>query len=147
MWAFHFVQCLIQRAPFYASSDVRQCYMLVKKALYRRGVKKVILILHSQSGIEGGIILDWLLDEVPQDLLQCLEVYIFSCLENHVNNPCRSTVPSAAIIGFPNARWWHIWTSTSALSHIYANAYNFATRWGVLNFTKMRPKDSLETFS
>jgi hypothetical protein len=63
---FDLVQCLIQRALLYATSDIRECYVLVKKALYRPGVKMVVLILHSQGGIEGGMILDWLLDEVPQ---------------------------------------------------------------------------------
>lgn len=144
---FDLVQCLIQRALLYATSDVRQCYVLVKKALYRRGVKKVVLILHSQGGIEGGMILDWLLDEVPQDLLQYLEVYTFGCLANHFSNPCRSTAPPAATTGFSA----HEEVASEdihgrAISHIehYANAYDFASRWGVLNFTKAKPEDPLE---
>lgn len=144
---FDLVQCLIQRALLYATSDIRQCYVLVKKALYRRGVKKVVLILHSQGGIEGGMILDWLLNEVPQDLLQYLEVYTFGCLANHFSNPCRSITPSAATTEF-SAREGVAFEDIHgrAISHIehYANAYDFASRWGVLNFTKAKPKDPLE---
>ncbi|PON28990.1 hypothetical protein TGAM01_v202098 [Trichoderma gamsii] len=144
---FDLVQCLIQRALLYATSDIRQCYVLVKKALYRQGVKKVILILHSQGGIEGGMILDWLLDEVPQDLLQYLEVYTFGCLANHFSNPYRSITPSAATAEF-SAREVVAFEDIHgrAISHIehYANAYDFASRWGVLNFTKAKPKDPLE---
>jgi hypothetical protein len=33
------------------------------------------------------MIIDWLLQEVPQDLLAKLEVYTFGCAANHFNNP------------------------------------------------------------
>lgn len=107
--------------------------MLVKKALYRPGIKKVVLILHSQGGIEGGMILDWLLDEVPQSLLQYLEVYTFGCLANHFSNPSRDTAAHEKIHG----------RAISYIEH-YANAYDFASRWGVLNFTRVRPENHLE---
>ncbi|KAH7127273.1 hypothetical protein EDB81DRAFT_907421 [Dactylonectria macrodidyma] len=144
---FALVQCLIQRALLYATSDVRQCYVLVRKAFYWRGVKKVVLILHSQGGLEGGMILDWLLDEVPQDLLQYLEVYTFGCLANHFSNPCCSTALPAATTGFSAleevASEDIHGRAISRIEH-YANVYDFASRWGVLNFTKAKPEGPLE---
>lgn len=64
--------------------------MEVKKALYDENNTKVIFILHSQGGIEGSAIIDWLLQELPQNLLSKLEVYAFGNAANHFNNPFRS---------------------------------------------------------
>jgi hypothetical protein len=118
---FDLIQCLIQRALLYATQDVRECYILVKNALLDDQKKKVIFILHSQGGIEGGLIIDWLLDEMPLDKLQKLEVYTFGNLANHFSNPCRGNDPSSPVIP-------HI-------EH-YVNEKDFACRFGVLNFTR-----------
>ncbi|KAG4436491.1 hypothetical protein IFR05_008032 [Cadophora sp. M221] len=84
---FDVLQCLLQRNFTYATQDVRDCYSIVKSTLYQPHLTKVIFILHSQGGIEGGLIIDWLLQEVPQDLLAKLEVYTFGNAANHFNNP------------------------------------------------------------
>lgn len=84
---FDVIQCLIQRNFNYATQDVRDCYKIVKETLYQPNLTKVVFILHSQGGIEGGMIIDWLLQEVPQDLLAKLEVYTFGNAANHFNNP------------------------------------------------------------
>jgi hypothetical protein len=86
---FDCVECLIQRNLQYATSDIRKAYSIVKKTLYQDQYKKVVFILHSQGGIEGGLVLDWLLQELPQDLLSKLEVYTFGNAANHFNNPHR----------------------------------------------------------
>ncbi|KAL2133537.1 hypothetical protein VTI74DRAFT_8759 [Chaetomium olivicolor] len=83
------VECLIQRNWGYATKDVRVCYQIIKQKLYNPQYSKVIFILHSQGGIEGSLILDWLLQELPQDLLSKLEVYTFGNAANHFNNPHR----------------------------------------------------------
>ncbi|KAM0248027.1 hypothetical protein ACHAQJ_009632, partial [Trichoderma viride] len=142
---FDLVQCLIQRALLYATSDIRECYVLVKKALYRPGVKKVVLILHSQGGIEGGMILDWLLDEVPQDLLQIMEIYTFGCLANHFSNPARSSTTSAtgSQVSQTTAQEANTQRAIPHIEH-YANTYDFASRWGVLNFTQIKSVAHLE---
>jgi hypothetical protein len=143
---FDIIQCLIQRSLLLATSDVRECYVLVKEALYRKGVKKVVLILHSQGAIEGGMIVDWLLNEVPQDLLQYLEVYTFGSIANHFNNPYRnvashaassSSLPNRESSGRPHIR---------AISHVehYANSYDFASRFGVIHFIQQAPKNHLQ---
>lgn len=84
---FDLIECLIQRCFSYATGDIREAYPLVKEALLDPSCEKVVLILHSQGGIEGGLIIDWLLDALPQDLLQHLEVYTFANAANHFNNP------------------------------------------------------------
>jgi hypothetical protein len=76
----------------YATTDVRITYKVLKDVLYDPTKTKVILVLHSQGGIEGGMVLDWLLQEIPQDLLAKLEVYTFGNAANHFNNPHRHIV-------------------------------------------------------
>ncbi|KAI0157105.1 hypothetical protein GGR52DRAFT_582915 [Hypoxylon sp. FL1284] len=86
---FDVVECLIQRNFGYATGDVRAAYKILREKLYNPKYSKVIFILHSQGGIEGGLVLDWLLQELPQDLLAKLEVYTFGNASNHFNNPHR----------------------------------------------------------
>lgn len=86
---FDLIECLIQRNFSYATSDVRVIYKILKKIIYDPSKTKVVLILHSQGAIEGGLVLDWLLQEIPQDLLSKLEVYTFGNAANHFNNPHR----------------------------------------------------------
>jgi hypothetical protein len=144
---FDVIQCLIQRALLYSNSDIRQCHVLIKKALYAPGIKKVILILHSQGGIEGGMILDWLYDEVPHDLLKQLEVYTFGNAANHFNNPYRDHVSSVAA-GASSKSWPEHRRAVNqrAIAHMehYTNSKDFVSRWGVLHFTRKIPEDGLE---
>ncbi|KAM5349730.1 hypothetical protein ACJ41O_006235 [Fusarium nematophilum] len=130
---FDLVQCLIQRALLYATQDVRDLYLLVKAALLNPDKKKVVLILHSQGGIEGGMIVDWLLDEMPAETLQKLEIYTFGNLANHFSNPSRGEHPET---GKP----------VPAIPHIehYANDSDFACRFGVLNFARHAKKKGYE---
>ncbi|KAK3319842.1 hypothetical protein B0T19DRAFT_361541 [Cercophora scortea] len=86
---FDVIECLIQRNLGVATTDVRVCYRIIKEKLYNPQYTKVIFILHSQGAIEGSLILDWLLQELPQDLLSKLEVYTFGNAANHFNNPHR----------------------------------------------------------
>lgn len=53
----------IQRNLQYATNDIRQAYVSIKAALYDEKIKKVVFILHSQGGLEGSMIVDWLLAE------------------------------------------------------------------------------------
>lgn len=89
---FDVIECLIQRNLGYATHDTRVCYGIVKEKLYDPNLSRVVLILHSQGGIEGGLIVDWILQELPQDLLSKLEVYTFGNAANHFNNPHRHIV-------------------------------------------------------
>jgi hypothetical protein len=99
---------------------------------------KVVLIVHSQGGIEGGLIVDWLLDELPQGLLRKLEIYTFGNAANHFNNPYRA---------FPDAQKDEATTQNrqpsaeydNTILHIehYANSKDFVSLWGVLNFTSI----------
>ncbi|KAH8744182.1 hypothetical protein F5882DRAFT_455079 [Hyaloscypha sp. PMI_1271] len=140
---FDTIQCLIQRSLLYATQDVRDCYVLIKKAIYRPDVKKVIVILHSQGAIEGSMILDWLLNEVPQNLLSQLEVYTFGNAANHFNNPYHDEGSSiAASSGFTHSPQ----KFNRVIAHLehYGNSKDFVSRWGVLNYTQAIPKDRFE---
>ncbi|KAG6357040.1 hypothetical protein INS49_014916 [Diaporthe citri] len=92
---FDLLECIVQRTFGYATKDIRRCYVEVKKALSDEKNTKVVFILHSQGGIEGGAIIDWLLQELPQNLLSKLEVYTFGNAANHFNNPFRSAAAEA----------------------------------------------------
>lgn len=99
---FDVVECLIQRNFGYATGDIRAAYKIVKEKLYNPQYSKVVFILHSQGGIEGGLVLDWLLQELPQDLLAKLEVYTFGNASNHFNNPHRHADSQEVERKFPN---------------------------------------------
>jgi hypothetical protein len=49
------------------------------------------------------MIIDWLLQELPQDLLAKLEVYTFGCAANHFNNPHLHLISQHAALSKPNA--------------------------------------------
>ncbi|KAK0725340.1 hypothetical protein B0H67DRAFT_482592 [Lasiosphaeris hirsuta] len=100
---FDVVECLVQRNLGYATTDVRVCYRIIKEKLYNPRYSKVVFILHSQGAIEGSLILDWLLQELPQDLLSKLEVYTFGNAANHFNNPHRHVRSQDAALRNPVA--------------------------------------------
>lgn len=89
---FDIIECLVQRNLNYATCGTRVCYRILKQKLYDPKITKIILILHSQGGIEGGLVVDWILQELPQDLLGKLEVYTFGNAANHFNNPHRHVI-------------------------------------------------------
>lgn len=60
---FDLLQCILERDFLYATTDIRRSYVTIKASVLDPKHKKVVLILHSQGGIEGGMILDWLLTE------------------------------------------------------------------------------------
>ncbi|KAF2498374.1 hypothetical protein BU16DRAFT_579510 [Lophium mytilinum] len=132
---FDLIQCVIERDFCYSTDDIRRSYALIKEKLLDARFKKVVLILHSQGGIEGAMILDWLLAEVPQDILQQLEIYTFGNASNHFNNPHRSysSMHNAELRKGSNP-------GDKAVRHIehYANSGDFVACWGVLSFRNMR---------
>lgn len=131
---FDVIQCLIQRDFSYATQDIRDAYPYIKKALLNPQYDKIVLILHSQGGIEGGLIIDWLLDEMPSDILHQLEVYTFGNAANHFNNPHRtvSKLQEDSTTDSEPAREQDR-KSIGYIEH-YANSKDFVSVWGVLNF-------------
>lgn len=111
---FDIIECLIQRNLNYATCDTRVCYRIVKEKLYSAKIRKVILILHSQGGIEGGLAVDWMLQELPQDLLGKLEVYTFGNAANHFHNPHRHVVSQQLAKLDPTST---IETTTTTITH------------------------------
>lgn len=133
---FDVIECVMQRCFDYSTGDIREAYPLVKNALLSTEHDRVILILHSQGGIEGGLIIDWLLDEMPQESLRKLEVYTFGNAANHFNNPLRSLRqrprPYRQVPQYTEA-------DDRCIRHIehYANSKDFISLWGVLNFANI----------
>ncbi len=124
---FDLIECLIQRDSCYATADIRTGYHQVKKSLLDEKNKKVVLLLHSQGGIEGGAILDWLLDDLPVHVLGKLEIYTFASAANHWNNPSRHHNAS-------NQEG-----AVGVIKHVehYTNSGDFVSRFGILGFIRM----------
>ncbi|KAI9372603.1 hypothetical protein BJX61DRAFT_542545 [Aspergillus egyptiacus] len=134
---FDFIQCIIQRDFSYATQDVRDAYALARAALLNQKYTKVVMIVHSQGGIEGGLIADWLLNEIPQGLLRKLEIYTFANPANHFNNPYRAVpeAPKSPEQPKPQSHKANLEENDTIL-HIehYANSGDLVSVIGVLNF-------------
>lgn len=113
---FDVFECLVQRNFSYATGDIRSTYRVLKKVLYDPSKSKVVFICHSQGGIEGSLVLDWLLQELPQDLLSKLEVYTFGNAANHFNNPHRHMSSQKIVQLKPLEAMSTVYEETSGLS-------------------------------
>jgi hypothetical protein len=120
----------VQRNFSYSTEDVRQAYASIKEALFDEKNTKVVFLLHSQGGIEGSLIIDWLLAEVPREHLRRLEVYTFGNAASHFNNPRYADTPTGS---YPYARKTdeRSLKSISWIEH-YANSGDFVSQIGVL---------------
>ncbi|KAL2795102.1 hypothetical protein BJX66DRAFT_337320 [Aspergillus keveii] len=136
---FDLLQCLLQRDFSYATQDVRDSYVHLRTALVDPANTKVVLILHSQGGIEGGLIVDWLLDEIPQGLLRKLEIYTFGNAANHFNNPYRDLPARKKNRECSDVSNTGLNEHDNTILHIehYANSREFVSVWGVLNFANI----------
>ncbi|KAJ0161740.1 hypothetical protein CTA2_5669 [Colletotrichum tanaceti] len=123
---FDVIQCLLERCLYFGTAHTRIGFAHISDALLNPEKKKVVLILHSQGGLEGSIILDWIINQHPREVLQKLEIYTFGNAANHFNNP---RVKRENAVPRPKNR---------AIRHIehYANSRDFVSRWGVLHFKK-----------
>ncbi|PQE06648.1 alpha beta-Hydrolase protein [Rutstroemia sp. NJR-2017a BVV2] len=162
---FDILECVIQRSLNYASTDIRTAYRTLKSTLYDSNISRVILILHSQGAIEGSMIVDWLLAEIPQDLLQKLEIYTFGNAANHFNNPHLHLLSQKSALTHPDLQTTATTTTVTTLNdtstnpeklhmhksgngktipHIehYAHTYDFVSRWGVLYCTRNPPTEA-----
>jgi hypothetical protein len=121
---FDLIQCLVERCLYFGSTDVRTCYKHVSNAIDSDRYRKVVLIVHSQGGIAGSIMVDWLINQFDHTSLSKLEVYTFGSAANHFSNPRRKKEK--------------VGRQSRAIGHIehYANNKEFVARWGVLNLTK-----------
>lgn len=132
---FDVIQCLLERCLYFGTSDTRTCFSLISDALLNSEKTKVVLILHSQGALEGSIILDWLINQHPREILQKLEIYTFGNAANHFNNP-----RTKRDHGVPRPKG-------RAIRHIehYANSMDFVSRWGVLHFKKRTAQQDGQT--
>ncbi|KAF4126081.1 hypothetical protein GMORB2_1327 [Geosmithia morbida] len=134
-------ECLVQRNFGYATSDVRATYKVLKELLYNPEKTKVVLILHSQGAIVGGMCLDWLLQEIPQDMLSKIEVYTFGNAANHFNNPHRRAFSLKLTDSWPRVAMRTLLKETSVVESPTAadRACSTAADLGSWNGTAARP--------
>ncbi|MCJ1472896.1 hypothetical protein MMC13_001545 [Lambiella insularis] len=136
---FDLIECLIQRDLNYATSDIRRGRAHLRAALDSPSVHKVVLLLHSQGGIEGAAIIDWLLSTAASPSLAKLEVYTFGNAARHFNNPLRLPSPPPPT---PDGSAQHPLLPAPdpaperIIRHIehYANTGDFVAQIGVLRF-------------
>lgn len=122
------IETIIQRTFGYATPDVRDIYADVQKFVLdeingAERYRKIVLVLHSQGAVEGGLVLDWLYATVDRELLGRVEVYTFGCAANHFSNP-----PGCfGVDGEENRR---------VVKHIehYANLGDYVALFGILHF-------------
>lgn len=119
---FDVIETIIQRTFGYATPDIREVYADVLKYILEEkenlvSYRKIILILHSQGAVEGGLVLDWLFAAVDRELLQKLEVYTFGSAANHFNSP-------------------QVKQDKRVIRHIehYANLGDYVSLFGILHF-------------
>ena len=127
---FDLIECLIQRDLDYKTQDIRQGRAQIRSALASAATNKVVLILHSQGGIEGSSILDWLFSDLSHELISKLEIFTFGNAARRFNNPllAKHSSPDDENKGGRGER---------VVRHIehYANSEDFVANIGVLNFT------------
>ncbi|OJJ37058.1 hypothetical protein ASPWEDRAFT_38696 [Aspergillus wentii DTO 134E9] len=130
------VECLIQRDLDYKTRDIRQGRAQLRAALKADSTKKVVLIAHSQGGIEAASIIDWLFGELSNQTMRKLEVYTFGNAARQFRNPPLhednglKDTPSAS----DPCRQSHGERVIKYIEH-YANSEDFVANIGVLKFT------------
>lgn len=143
---FDVLESIIQRDFNYATLDIRQAYSALFTILNDTNIHKVVLILHSQGAIEGGLALDWLCATISADQLSKLEIYTFGNAANHWNSPSlttssntgrlgesRSTQVEAAQPRRPGSTKDKATTTIRHIEH-YANLHDYVSRGGILHF-------------
>ncbi|MCJ1251959.1 hypothetical protein MMC30_009197 [Trapelia coarctata] len=145
---FDLIECLIQRDLNYPTADIRAGCLVLKHALESPKIKKAVLLLHSQGGIEGAAIIDHLLAEVAEADLAKLEIYTFASAARHFNNPIRNPLPVPVPVANgdvangaavrPSASPELLEKPMRVFRYIehYANSGDFVAKIGVLQFSQ-----------
>ena len=138
------LECIIQRDLGFATTDIRTSYAALLDILSDSNTKRVVLILHSQGGIEGGMALDWLYDTVSAEQLRKLEIYTFGNAANHWNAPVISSSSSGAgsrpMTTTSNGTNGDSATEQRIVQHVehYANEGDYVSKFGILHFRPNR---------
>jgi hypothetical protein len=103
----------------------------LRAALAAPATNKVVLITHSQGGVEGSSILDWLLTDLSTTAISKLEIYNFGNAARHFSNPLINPPAPGGVGEAKGGRGERV------IKHIehYANSDDFVANIGVLNFT------------
>ncbi|KAL2434886.1 hypothetical protein ABEF95_010088 [Exophiala dermatitidis] len=156
---FDVLECIIQRDLAYPTLDIRQAYDQLLAIISDPTVHKIVLIVHSQGAIEGGMVLDWLYATVAAEQIRKLEVYTFGNAANHWNAPVISKgspvapAPTSTVVdGMTNGTSGRPSSSSRlvdagagggdrdqngrVIKYIehYANTGDYVSRFGILHF-------------
>jgi len=101
-------------------------------------VHKVVLILHSQGAIEGGMVLDWLYATVSAKDIRKLEIYTFGNAANHWNAPANGGGSNSSLSTALDSSNGVLQDNQSQrlvkyIEH-YANTGDYVSRFGILHF-------------
>lgn len=128
------IECLIQRDLGYKTVDIRQGQAQLRLALAASTTKKVVLIVHSQGGIDASLIIDWLYGELSEHLLRKLEIYTFGNAARQFRNPPLHGVQDTESEAMIPRRQTQGERAIQYIEH-YANTEDFVANIGVLQFT------------
>ncbi|KIV89956.1 hypothetical protein PV10_07309 [Exophiala mesophila] len=148
---FDVIECIIQRDFAYATLDIRIAYAELMDMLTDEDISKVVLIVHSQGGIEGSLVLDWLYATLAAAQLAKLEIYTFGNAANHWNAPASTLSHHGHVTeggssaggkqpllttSITQSRPWERESETRTVKHIehYANTLDYVARGGILHF-------------
>lgn len=129
---FDVIETIIQRTFGYATPDIRTIYADVERFIQEekgelQKYRKIVLVLHSQGAVEGGLVLDWLFASTNRELLAKIEVYTFGSAANHFNSP--ETEDGQRVVKY--------------IEH-YANLGDYVSMFGILNFRPLPRKADLK---
>ncbi|KIW57056.1 hypothetical protein PV05_05660 [Exophiala xenobiotica] len=135
---FDVLECIVQRDLNYATLDIRQAYSALINILSDDQVHKVVLILHSQGAIEGGMVLDWLYATVSAKDIRKLEIYTFGNAANHWNAPANGGGSNSSLSTALDSSNGVLQDNQSQrlvkyIEH-YANTGDYVSRFGILHF-------------
>lgn len=156
---FDVIECIIQRDFAYATLDIRIAYAELMEFLTDQDIDKVVLIVHSQGGIEGGLVLDWLYATLAASQLAKLEIYTFGNAANHWNAPASilshhrgqgigdgsqagEKEPLVTAITRPPPSEREAETRIVKYIEHYANTLDYVARGGILHFRPDPPPPS-----
>ena len=132
---FDVIECTIQRCFRYDTADVRTLYKCVAAAVTKKNIGKVVMIMHSQGAIEGGMVLDALYAMLPAENVGKIEVYTFGNAANHFNSPEQAYLNLGAG-SEPEEPENENHQLVPYIEH-YANTRDWVSRFGVLRFRQM----------
>lgn len=137
---FDLLECIVERTFSYATPSTRRIYTRLLTTINNPSYTKIILIMHSQGAIEGGLALDWLFATASASDLARVEIYTFGSAANHFNNPTTSPSSSSSSSS-SDSNTLDSPSTPRLIKYIehYANSGDYVSKFGILNFRPLPP--------